>query len=217
MAVIALVRIQPMIHAWRAERSDGVVALVTFALTLIMAPHLDKGILVGVGLSLIMFLLRTMRPRFAVLSRFNDGTMRDVAVKHLPTSSKISVIRFDGSLYFANAGYFETRILGVVADNPELEILIIDAEGINELDATGEEVLHHLVERLRAQGILVLIARMKKQFMDTASRTGLDAVIGQDHFFSRIDHALTHAWDTLGDRYDRSCCPLRHPASTAAG
>ncbi|WP_373510445.1 hypothetical protein [Thiocapsa sp.] len=39
-----------------------------------------------------------------------------------------------------------------VADNPELEYIIIDGQGINQLDATGEEVLHHLAERLRAQG-----------------------------------------------------------------
>lgn len=213
MAVINLIRVEPIIHAWKAVRGDGVVAVVTFALTLVMAPHLDKGIIVGVILSLILFMFRSMRPRFAVLSRYSDGTMRDVVVNQLPTSPKISIVRFDGSLYFANAGYFETRILGVVADNPELEFLVLDGEGINELDATGEEVLHHLAERLRAQGITLLIARMKKQFMDTIRRTGLIEVIGPEHFFSRLTYALNYAWDQLGDRYDRTTCPLRNPLS----
>lgn len=213
MAVINLIRVEPIIHAWKAVRGDGVVAVVTFTLTLVMAPHLDKGIIVGVILSLILFMFRSMRPRFAVLSRYSDGTMRDVVVNQLPTSPKISIVRFDGSLYFANAGYFETRILGVVADNPELEFLVLDGEGINELDATGEEVLHHLAERLRAQGITLLIARMKKQFMDTIRRTGLIEVIGPEHFFSRLTYALNYAWDQLGDRYDRTTCPLRNPLS----
>lgn len=211
MAVVTLFKIAPIIHAWKAEPTDGVVAVVTFGLTLLFAPHLDKGILAGVGLSLILFLFRTMRPRFAVLSRYEDGTMRDIAVHHLPTSPKISIVRFDGSLYFANAGYFETRVLAVVADNPELEYLIIDGEGINQLDATGEEVLHHLAERLRERGIEVLVARMKKQFMDTIRRTGLIRIIGEDHFFSRVTYALNFAWDRLGDRYDRTTCPLRSP------
>lgn len=213
MAVINLIRIEPIIHAWKAVRGDGVVAVVTFTLTLVMAPHLDKGIIAGVILSLILFMFRSMRPRFAVLSRYSDGTMRDVVVNQLPTSPKISIVRFDGSLYFANAGYFETRILGVVADNPELEFLILDGEGINELDATGEEVLHHMAERLRAQGITLLVARMKKQFMDTIRRTGLIEVIGPEHFFSRLTYALNYAWDQLGDRYDRTTCPLRNPLS----
>jgi sulfate permease, SulP family len=211
MAVINLIKIAPVIHAWKAERTDGVVAVVTFVLTLLWAPHLDKGILAGVGLSLILFLFRSMRPRFAVLSRFHDGTLRDIAVHHLPTSPKISVVRFDGSLYFANAGYFETKVLSVVADNPELEYIIVDAEGINQIDATGEEVLHHLAERLRAQGIEILVARMKKQFMDTIRRTGLIRIIGEDHFFSRVTYALDYVWEQLGDRYDRTSCPLRNP------
>ncbi|MBK1644732.1 sodium-independent anion transporter [Thiocapsa imhoffii] len=213
MAVTNLIKIEPVIHAWKAERSDGVVAVVTFVLTLLWAPHLDKGILAGVGLALILYLFRTMRPRFAVLSRFEDGTMRDIAVHQLPTSPKISIVRFDGSLYFANAGYFETKVLEVVADNPELEFIIIDGEGINQIDATGEEVLHHLAERLRDQGIEILVARMKKQFMDTIRRTGLIRVIGDDHFFSRVTYALDFAWDRLGEGYDRETCPLRNPLS----
>ncbi len=212
MAVINLIKIKPVIHAWKAEPADGVVAVVTFALTLAWAPHLDYGIVSGVGLSLGLYVFRTMRPRFAVLSRHIDGTLRDIKIHHLPTSPKIAVVRFDGSLYFANAGYFETKILSVVADNPELEFIIVDGEGINQLDATGEEVLHHLSERLRDQGIVLMVARMKKQFMDTIRRTGLIDVIGNELFFPRITMAIEFAWDQLGERYDRTNCPLNPQA-----
>lgn len=211
MAVVNLIKVEPIIHAWKAQRHDGVVAVVTFVLTLVMAPHLDKGIIVGVALSIGLFLYRSMRPRVAVLSRYPDGTMRDISVHDLPTSPKISIMRFDGSLYFANAGYFESRVLEVVADNPELRYIIIDGQGINQLDATGEEVFRHLAERLKANGIELLVARMKKQFMDTIRKTHLIDVMGEDHFFSRIQFALTFAWDGLGDDYDRENCPLRNP------
>jgi len=33
--------------------------------------------------------------------------------------------------------------------------------------------------------------------------------MGEEHFFSRIQHALDFAWDSLGDEYDRTNCPLR--------
>ncbi|MCU7946067.1 MAG: SulP family inorganic anion transporter, partial [Candidatus Thiodiazotropha sp. (ex Cardiolucina cf. quadrata)] len=104
MAVINLIKVEPIIHAWKAQPHDAVVAVITFVLTLLFAPHLDKGIIVGVLLSLGLFLWRTMRPRFAQLSRYKDGTMRDIRVRHLDTSPVISVVRFDGSLYFASAG-----------------------------------------------------------------------------------------------------------------
>ncbi len=211
MAVINLIKIEPIIHAWKAQPHDGVVAVITFVLTLVMAPHLDKGIIVGVGLSIGLFLYRSMRPRVAVLSRFHDGTMRDIEVHNLPTSPKISVMRFDGSLYFANAGYFETKVLEVVAANPELRYIIIDGQAINQLDATGEEVLHHLANRLKKNGIQLLVARMKKQFMDVIRHTGLIETLGAEHFFSRIQYALNFAWDELGEDYDRESCPLRNP------
>ncbi|MES9824693.1 MAG: solute carrier family 26 protein [Candidatus Thiodiazotropha endolucinida] len=211
MAVINLIKIDPIIHAWKAQPHDAIVAVITFVLTLVFAPHLDKGIIIGVLLSLGLFLWRTMRPRFAQLSRYKDGTMRDIRVRHLPTSPVISVVRFDGSLYFASAGYFETKILGVVAANPELKYIILDGEAINQIDATGEEVLHHLWERLQAQGIHLVIARMKKQFMDTIRRTGLKEKMGDDTFYSRIGLALNYVWNQLGDSYDRENCPLRSP------
>ncbi len=216
MAVVNLIKIKPVIHAWKAEPADGVVAVVTFVLTLAWAPHLDYGIVSGVGLSLGLYVFRTMRPRFAVLSRHIDGTLRDITIHDLRTSPKIAVVRFDGSLYFANAGYFETKILSVVADNPELEFIIVDGEGINQMDATGEEVLHHLSERLRDQGIVLMVARMKKQFMDTIRRTGLIDVMGDELFFSRITTAIEFAWDQLGERYNRATCPL-NPQAIAIG
>ncbi len=211
MAVINLIKFKPVVHAWKAQPHDGVVSVITFALTLIMAPHLDKGILVGVALSIGLFLIRSMRPRVAVLSRYKDGTLRDVAVHQLPTSPMISIMRFDGSLYFANAGYFESKVLSIVAANPELRFLIVDAAAINQLDATGEEVLYHLTERLRASGVELLVAQMKKQFMDTLRRTNVIEKLGEEHFFSRVEQALMYAWDKLAPEYDRNTCPLRNP------
>jgi SulP family sulfate permease len=210
MAVINLIKIEPIIHAYKAQPHDAVVAVITFVLTLAFAPHLDKGIVIGVLLSLGLFLWRSMRPRFAQLSRYEDGTLRDIRVHNLPTSPEIAVVRFDGSLYFASAGYFETKMLGVVSEYPQLKYIILDGEGINQIDATGEEVLHHLWERLQAQGINLVVARMKKQFMDTLRRTGLREKMG-DNFFSRIGLALNFVWNQLGDSYDRDHCPLHVP------
>ena len=129
-----------------------------------------------------------------------------------PSVPKISILRFDGSLYFANAGYFESKVLEEVASKPELRYIIIDAAAINQLDATGEEVLYHLAERLHSNGIELLVAHMKKQFMDTIKRTKVISKIGEDHFFSRIQFALNYAWDNLEPDYDRNTCPLRLPS-----
>ncbi len=205
MAVINLVKIRPIIDAWKVQPHDGIVAIVTFLLTLIVAPHLETGIVVGVILSLGLFLFRTMRPRISVLSRDIDGTLRDAEVQKLKTCDNISVIRFDGPLYFANTGFFVDTILDRVAKKPDLKFVVIDAEGINEVDATGEEMLHELVTRLDSLGIELLIGRAKKQIMDIFRRSGFIDHLGKDKFFRLRTHAFNYAWGKLEENHMDTC------------
>ena len=208
MAVINLVKIEPIIYAWRVQPHDGIVAAVTFILTLIVAPHLETGIVTGVLLSLGLFLFRSMRPRISILSRDPDGTLRDAEVRKLATCDNISLIRFDGRLFFANTGYFNDTILDRVAKKPDLKFVIIDAEGINEIDATGEEMLHELERRLQSLGIELLFARAKKQIMDILKRTGFVEHVGKERFFRLRTHAFEYAWAKLGDDH-ADTCPLK--------
>ncbi|MBF0574257.1 MAG: SulP family inorganic anion transporter, partial [Desulfamplus sp.] len=48
MAVIGLINVSGFVHAWRAQWYDGAISVITFIATLAFAPHLDKGIMVGV-------------------------------------------------------------------------------------------------------------------------------------------------------------------------
>ena len=211
MAVINLIKIKPIKEFWKVQPHDGWVAIITFALTLVWAPHLDKGIIVGVVLSLGLYLYRTMRPRLAELSRHPDGTLRDACVNGLKTCEHISVIRFDGSLYFANAGYFEEMVLKNVASKPDIAFVIIDAEGINSIDASGEEMLHGLARRLHSSGVELLVARAKKQLMDIFYRTGYVENLGENHFFRLRTRAFNYAFSRLADRHLVDTCPIQIP------
>ncbi len=210
MAVTNLIKIEPIRYAWKVQPHDGIVAMVTFALTLLVAPHLETGIVTGVVLSLGLFLYRTMRPRIAVLSRDPDGTLRDAESRNLQTCPNISVIRYDGPLYFANTGYFNDKVLERVATKPELKFVIVDAEGINEIDATGEEMLHDLAKRLDELGIEFLFARAKKQVMDILHRSGFVESHGPDKFFRLRTRAFEYVWEKLGDNHAETC-PLVVP------
>ncbi len=213
MAVMSLIHFNAFKRAWEANRNDGIVAITSFVLTLIFAPHLDKGVLAGAGLALILYLYRTMQPRVAVLARHPDGTLRDAELFGLDTCKDITMIRFDGSLYFANTSYFEDKIQERVATRPELKYVIVLADGINQVDATGEEMLSHLSERLRAAGIEILFAGVKKQVMDVFERTGLYRNIGAERFFRTEEQALDHVWKKLGNNHEVDCplnivCPV---------
>jgi sulfate permease, SulP family len=194
LAVTSLVTPAALKHTWQASRLDGVVAIVTFCVTLLAAPHLDKGIMVGAGLALVLFLYNTMKPRVAVLGRMADGTLRDAKINNLPASKIVTAVRFDGRLYFANVSYFEDAVLNAVADNPEAPYVLIVADGINDLDASGEEVIHHLVERLNENGTVVLFSGLKKQVIDVMRATGLWDIIGTGRFYSTAEQALEHIY-----------------------
>ena len=196
MAVIGLINFEAVKHAWRASRHDGIAAVVTFVATLAAAPHLDTGIMIGAGLAIGLYLYRTMTPRVAILGRHADGSLRDAAVHDLPASDVVTAVRFDGRLYFANVSFFEDAILDAVAANPKAPYLLVVGNGINELDASGEEVMHHLVERLRGNGVTVVFSGLKKQVIDVMRATGLFDYISQKYIFATADMALEaiHAW-----------------------
>jgi SulP family sulfate permease len=200
MAVIGLVNFAAVKHAWHANKHDGVASLVTFLATMAFAPHLDNGIMVGAGLALILFLMRTMKPRVAQLGRFKDGTLRDISVNPgIPTSEHVVAMRFDGQLYFANVSYFEDTILSALADHPKATYFLVVGDGINQLDASGEEVIHHLVTRLKDAGVTLVFSGLKKQVLDVMRATGLFDAITQANIFATEDLALATIYERLGD------------------
>ena len=199
LAVTSLITPEAIKHTWRASRADGIVAAITFVLTLLAAPHLDQGILLGAGLAVLLYLWRTMKPRVAVLGRHADGALRDVHVyPELPTSPEVLVLRFDDTLYFANAAFFETQVLDELAKKPGASHLLILANGINQMDASGEEAVRHLVERLRTSGIHIVFCGVKKQVLDVMRRTGLDELIGADNLYPNEEQALAAIYAALG-------------------
>lgn len=211
MAVIGMIHFEPFKHAWKVNPHDGVVAFVVFAGTLIFAPHLEWGIFMGVILSLILYIYRTMQPHFAEVSMDADGTFRDAHKFGMETSDTIAAFRYDGDLYFANASYLEKRLLNAVADKPKLKVLVLDLEAVDQIDVTGEEMLTHMSERLKEAGIEFFITRAKFKVTDTLKRSGLYDVIGAEHFFSKRIYAFDAIKKKYGDQVDLSHLEVHRP------
>ena len=87
MAVIGLLNVSGFVHAWKAQWYDGAISIITFIATLIYAPNLEEGIMIGVVLSLLVFLYKSMRPRVANLAMApgllpaRRGTLRPAPVR----------------------------------------------------------------------------------------------------------------------------------------
>ncbi len=202
VSVIGLIKISPFHHAWRVNPHDGFVALVVFITTILTAPHLEKGIFTGVILSIIFYLYRTMQPHFAEVARDEEGVFRDASMFGMHTSDSIALFRYDGDLYFANAGYLERRLLNAIADKPLLKVVLLDLEAVDQIDATGEEMLAHMAERLRHAGIEFCITRPKPKLLSALQRSGLYEVIGEERVFSRRKIGILTMKEKYGDEID---------------
>ncbi|MDO6460840.1 sulfate permease [Granulosicoccaceae sp. 1_MG-2023] len=202
VSVLGLVKFEPFNHAWRVNPHDGFVALAVFLVTLLSAPHLETGIFAGVGLSLIFYLYRTMQPNFAEVACDEDGLFRDAELFGMKTSDTLALFRYDGDLYFANAGYLERRILNAVAAKPLLKVLILDLEAVEQIDATGEEMLAHMAERLQIGGIEFVLTRPKPKLISALKRSGLWDLIGEERIFDRRYDAIKTIKSRYGDEVD---------------
>jgi MFS superfamily sulfate permease-like transporter len=197
MAVAGLISIKPMIHAWQTNRHDGVVAVVTFVFTLALAPELEMGILFGMLLSLVLLLFRIMKPRIVYPPHQAYLLPSDAVEAGVIDDGRIVRMRFEGSLVFANVAFFEEQVQKLLASKPELKVLIIDGVSINDLDASGEEMLRENFKRLTESGIYVLFTRIKKPILEIFKRSHMHDDIDRENFYRNPANAFAQAWDLI--------------------
>jgi SulP family sulfate permease len=203
-AVFGLIDYKSMLHAWNVRRKDGMVSVITFVTTMIMAPKLADGVLVGVAFTILLFLAGTMKPRSEVLGRNAYGSLVG-AVSHdvAPISENYVVMRFDASLVFINAAHFEEAVLKSLSEFPHARAILVIGQGINRVDATGEEKLRALTRDLRAAGITLMLAGLKKQVRETLERAHLQEVIGDENIIGNTATALRILEQRYPERYLR--------------
>ncbi|MDB4140227.1 sulfate permease [Candidatus Thioglobus sp.] len=198
MSVASLIHFAPLKHAWKVEKHDGLVGLLTFVMTLVFAPHLENGIAFGVIMSLGLFLYRTMEPNFSELSVEHGSIIASrFADDSNEASNIVKVAKWSGSLYFANAAYFETKLLELIAkNNEELKYIIVDVASIVQVDASGEQVLSGLVETCSNSGVEILFARTERLEAELF-RSGFKKRFGDNRFFDLRADALKYVWQEL--------------------
>ena len=191
MAVLSLIRFKPLLHWWQIDRIGSIIGIITFVATLMMAPAIANGILLGIGLTILAFLIRTMKPRVEIISRKKDGTFGGIDSNKLaPLSEMFVPVRFDGALTFINVAYFEDMVLNAHAKFPKAKTILIIGSGINSLDASGEEKIREVAERLNKVGVKLAFSSLKYQVVRVMIQAGLIDIIGKENFFSSKEVAL---------------------------
>ena len=210
MAVIGLVNASGFIHAWKAKRSEGIISIISFVCTLYFAPHLEEGIMVGVGLTFGLFIYKHLRPRVALLSKAKDDSLRDAVKSGLKECRHIAVVRFDGSLIFTNATYLEDKVLEYIAEKPELMHVLIASKGINDIDASGEDAISILIDTVRGSGREISFCGVKEEVMAVMERTHLIDKLGRENVYPNTRSALESIYKQIHSKGDCGDCPLKN-------
>jgi MFS superfamily sulfate permease-like transporter len=191
MAVFGLIRVAPLIRAWRMDRAGAVVGILTFFATLIVAPAIANGILLGIALTVLVYLIKGMRPRAEIVGRKRDGTLAGIKAHGLePISETVVPVRFDGSLVFSTVTYFEDIILEAIQDFPKARVILVIGSGINSMDASGEEKIREVAKQLRDAGVELAFSGLKHQVLSVLERTGAVEELGREQFFPSKENAL---------------------------
>ncbi len=185
MAVIGLVDVAEMRHIAKVKKSDLISLSVAFVATLVLG--IELGILVAIVASMLVVFARMSMPHSAVLGHV-DGTTSFRNIDRFPeahTIDGIRIVRIDAALSFVNAVNVKRLILGHVDQlTDEPRALVLDASGINDLDATGAEMLLEVIAEIEERGVVLHLTDVKGPVRDVLR--------------------AAHIWDTLGDRVHTS-------------
>ena len=185
----------------RAPKSDVIVMLVTFGLTVLV--DLTVAIEVGMVMAAFLFMRRMAEvTNVRFLSReFNgddtgDAYVSDVnAVRRREIPAGVVVYEIDGPFFFGAAEKFKDT-LGQIGRNPR--VLIIRMRNVPAIDSTAMHALGDIVRRSRKDGTLVLLSDVHAQPMIALGRSELLDELGDANLFGNLDDALNRARTHLG-------------------
>ena len=149
-----------------------------------------------------------MRPTVASLSLYADEALHNSVVFGLQECKYMAVVRFDGPLFFANASYLEDQIAQRRRAKQDLRHILICSNGINDIDASGQESLSLTIDRVRSAGIDISFSGLKASVMRVLERTHLIVKIGEDHIYPTIEKALAAIHEKTHRGGEEEGCPL---------
>lgn len=195
VAVLSLVDLDSLKRTWRFSKQDFIAQAATIVGVLFMG--VEIGIILGVSLSLLLFLWRTSRPHSAVVGQL-PGTEHFRNIERFSSvvqSDSVVSLRVDESLYFPNARYLEERIIELMVDYPNCKHLVLMCSGVNLIDASALGSLQAIAERLSAAGVQLHLSEVKGPVKDQLQRSDFLETFGGQVFVSQ--YAALQALDPV--------------------
>ena len=193
VAVLRLINVRYAIDLYNTRRDEFFLLLMTCLLTLFVG--ISEGILIGALLSLLLMVIRTSKPHYAVLAKVS-GTNYYKNVSRFETDTKIDddilIIRFDAQLFFGNREYFRKIVFEEMEQKPNLKGFILVARGITYIDSSGLSTLGTMIKSFQQKGILFMVAGAIGPARDVLQQSKLTDLIQEKNMFSKTADAVDY-------------------------
>ncbi len=136
----------------RASRSEAAVLFTTFVSTLVL--HLEMAIVVGILLSLLLYLNRTSRPTIRSLLPDASDPQRKFRERQpgQPECPQMKIVRLEGSVYFGAVSHVGDYLHDIAERRPQQKNLLLMGKSMNFVDLAGADLFAHEAERRKKTG-----------------------------------------------------------------
>ena len=158
----------------------------------VLALGILQGLILAVFIGLLALIIGTKTRATSILGKV-PGEKIYRGLDNFPegeTYPGLLILRFDGSLFFANAPDFRQEIRTAIANDPTIQMILVDAEAINDLDVTAVDMLSELYDELSKASVEFRFARMRANVEVYMKRAGLEDTIGADHFYPSVESGV---------------------------
>lgn len=202
-----LVNFQRLIYTLKASRYDAGLVIVT-AVTGI-AIDLDKAVLLGVILSILLFVPRAAKLKATELIVTPERVVRERVPGDEPDASTV-IYDLEGELFFGAAPELD-RHLAALTQRIESEdrgrVVILRLKRVRHPDVVCIERIEHFLRELTDRGVTVLLAGLRPDTAAILKNVGFDSWFPAEHVFPEEDKefsatlkAVRFAHATAADR-----------------
>lgn len=187
------------VTAWRMNEWDEIhdifrrrfkSALFAFTSTLIATVALDltQAIILGIGLSALIFVVQSSRAR-VTLAPVSVEKMRANGYELRYDADRILVAYVMGPLFFGTVGTFNGALEKLSSDQD----IILSLRTVPLLDTTGVSAVESLIERLESEGRRVYLSGLAEPVRAYLQRAGVIDHLGEDRIFWSAYEAIMAA------------------------
>jgi SulP family sulfate permease len=177
-------------------RSDAVVLVFTFALTVIF--DLVIAVEVGMVLAAILFIHRVSETTEVSLVTDEDVLESPEQIAQGKTIPKgVLVYRIFGPFLFGAAEKMEDAMQRI---DQLPRVLILRLHLVSAMDATALNALESIVERMHNNRGVVILSGLHRQPLDMLRKAGFVEVVGRRNFCATFDDSLERANQILSER-----------------